>query len=87
MSKFTVLGQELWKLADDITATSIKLKFLRDSLCNSASTLNYKISDTYSGNETLQYIDQSIGSLENTIRALDLAATSAVNYAYILESM
>lgn len=49
MSKFTVLGQELWKLADDITATSIKLKFLRDSLCNSASTLNYKISDTYSG--------------------------------------
>ena len=87
MSKFTVLGQELWKLADDITATSIKLRFLRDSLCNSASTLNYKISDTYSGNETLQYIDQSIGSLENTIRALDLAATSAVNYAYILESM
>ena len=87
MSKFTVLGQELWKLANDIAATSIKLKFLRDSLCNSASTLNYKISDTYSGNETLQYIDQSIGSLENTIRALDLAATSAVNYAYILESM
>ena len=87
MSKFTVLGQELWKLANDIAATSIKLKSLRVSLCNSASTLNYKISDTYSGNETLQYIDQSIGSLKNTIIALDLAATSAVNYAYILESM
>lgn len=87
MSKFTVLGQALWKLANDISTTSMQLNSLKVSLTGSASSLNNIVAGTYSGDETLQYISQSIGSLENTISAIDLAATSAVNYADKLESM
>lgn len=87
MSKFTILGQALWKLANDISTTSMQLKSLKVSLTDSASSLNNIVAGTYSGDETLQYISQSIGSLENAISAIDLAATSAGNYADKLESM